>query len=34
MGLNFRRKQARLDTAADWMPIDYDPSSLGVLVLQ
>ena len=31
MGLNFRRKQPRLNTSADWMPIDYDPRTLGVL---
>jgi len=34
-GLNFRRKQARLSSAADWQqPIDADPQTLGVLRLQ
>ena len=33
--LNFRRKQKRLDTAADWLvPISYDPIEFGVLVLK
>ncbi len=33
-GINFRRKQARLNTAADWQtPIDYNPNSYGVLKL-
>ncbi|MGB2804623.1 MAG: sugar-binding protein, partial [Candidatus Zixiibacteriota bacterium] len=33
--LNFRRKQKRLDTAADWLvPISYDPKDFGVLVLK
>ncbi len=32
--LNFRRKQKRLETGADWqVPIDYDPQTYGVLVL-
>jgi hypothetical protein len=31
-GINFRRKQKRLDTAGDWqVPIDYHPSTFGVL---
>ena len=34
-GLNFRRKQARLATSANWqVPIDYDPSTFGQLVFQ
>lgn len=33
--LNFRRKQKRLDTAADWIvPITYDPKDFGVLMLK
>ena len=33
--LNFRRKQKRLDSAADWLvPIGYDPKDFGVLVLR
>jgi len=35
MGLNFRRKQARLGTSADWqVPIDYDPRTLGILIME
>jgi hypothetical protein len=34
-GLNFRRKQKRLEAAADWMtPIEYDPEYMGRLVMQ
>ena len=34
-GLNFRRKQPRLGSAADWQqPIDTDPQTLGVLRLR
>jgi predicted phosphodiesterase len=33
--LNFRRKQKRLDTSADWLvPISYDPKDYGILVLK
>jgi hypothetical protein len=33
--LNFRRKQRRLNTAADWqVPISYDPKDYGVLVMR
>ncbi|MBD3218088.1 MAG: hypothetical protein GF310_07410, partial [candidate division Zixibacteria bacterium] len=33
--LNFRRKQKRLDTSADWMlPIGADPQTLGVLTFE
>jgi hypothetical protein len=33
--LNFRRKQRRLNTAADWqVPIGYDPKEYGVLVMR
>jgi hypothetical protein len=33
--LNFRRKQRRLNTAADWqVPISYDPDDYGVLLMQ
>lgn len=33
--LNFRRKQKRLNTAADWMvPLDYNPKGYGVLVMK
>ncbi len=32
-GLNFRRKQFRTGTSADWqVPIDYEPKSLGRLI--
>ncbi len=35
MGLNFRRKQQRLKTAADWqLPISYDPKTLGILLMK
>lgn len=34
-GLNFRRKQARTMTSADWqVPIDYNPRSFGELVFE
>ncbi len=34
-GLNFLRKQKRLNTAGDWqVPIDYNPDSFGILKLQ
>jgi len=33
--INFRRKQRRLDTVADWqVPIDYDPETLGFLLMK
>jgi hypothetical protein len=33
-GINFRRKQARNNAAADWQtPIDYNPNTYGVLLL-
>ena len=33
--LNFRRKQKRLDSSADWMlPIGADPQTLGVLTFE
>jgi predicted phosphodiesterase len=33
--LNFRRKQKRLETAADWqVPIDADPHLMGVLIME
>ena len=33
--LNFRRKQKRLNTTADWqVPISYDPRDYGVLLMQ
>lgn len=33
--LNFRRKQARLKSAADWQaPIDYDANTYGVLIMK
>ena len=33
--LNFRRKQKRLNTSADWLvPISYDPKDFGVLLLK
>ncbi len=35
MGLNFRRKQARLGASADWqVPIDYNPNSFGILIMK
>lgn len=34
-GVNFRRKQRRLDTAADWQtPIEYEPETLGRLIFE
>ncbi len=34
-GLNFVRKQKRLNTSGDWqIPFDYDPQTFGVLQLQ
>jgi hypothetical protein len=34
-GLNFRRKQKRLNTSADWqIPVDYNPKNFGVLLLK
>ncbi len=34
-GINFRRKQPRLGSSADWIvPIDYDPSTFGRLVFR
>lgn len=34
-GINFRRKQPRLESSADWIvPIDYDPSTFGRLVFR
>ena len=34
-GLNFRRKQKRFASAADWqVPISYDPSTYGILVMR
>ncbi len=33
--INFRRKQQRLDQAADWqVPIDYDPNTFGILEIK
>ena len=33
--LNFRRKQPRLKSAADWqIPISYDPETFGVLIME
>lgn len=35
MGLEFRRKQKRLNAAADWqVPLDYNPATYGVMVLK
>lgn len=35
MGLNFRRKQQRLGTAADWQtPIEYTPDGFGLLIMR
>jgi DNA modification methylase len=32
---NFRRKQKRLNTSADWqIPIGYEPAKYGVMILQ
>jgi predicted phosphodiesterase len=34
-GVNFRRKQKRLDTAGDWQtPIDYNPDTYGILIMK
>jgi len=34
-GINFRRKQPRMESAADWQtPIDYSPESYGCLMLK
>jgi hypothetical protein len=34
-GLNFRRKQERLGSSANWQtPVDYDPKSYGIMVLK
>jgi len=34
-GINFRRKQKRLDSAADWqVPIDYNPKSFGIMYME
>ena len=34
-GINFRRKQKRLDTSADWLvPIGYDPERYGFLMMK
>jgi hypothetical protein len=34
-GLNFLRKQRRLNTSADWqVPIDYDPQTFGELIFK
>lgn len=34
-GTNFRRKQKRLDTSADWLvPIGYDPEGYGFLMMK
>ena len=30
--LNMRRKQRCLESAADWLPVEWDPSRLGTLV--
>lgn len=33
--VNFRRKQKRLETSADWMiPVGYDPASYGIMVIE
>jgi len=35
IGLNFRRKQARLGSSADWQaPIDYNPDAFGILIME
>jgi len=35
MGLEFRRKQKRLNCTADWqVPLDYNPSTYGVMLLK
>lgn len=33
-GINFRRKQRRLNSAADWQQIDYDVKTYGVLTMK
>ncbi len=34
-GINFRRKQKRLDSSCDWqVPIDYNPKTFGTLVMK
>jgi predicted phosphodiesterase len=34
-GINFRRKQKRFNSAADWqVPISYDPKTLGFIILK
>jgi len=34
-GLNFRRKQARLGLSGEWQtPIDYDPKSFGIMIME
>ncbi len=34
-GINFRRKERRLDTASDWeTPIQYEPQTLGRLIIE
>jgi hypothetical protein len=33
--INFRRKQPRLETTADWQtPIDYKPDTFGLLLIR
>jgi len=35
LGINFRRKQFRLGSSADWQaPIDYDPRTYGLLIME
>jgi hypothetical protein len=35
IGLNFRRKQARMGATANWQaPIDYNPETFGVLIME
>lgn len=34
-GINFRRKQKRLNTSADWLvPTGYDPETYGILIMK
>jgi hypothetical protein len=34
-GINFRRKQRRFASSADWqVPIGYDPRNFGILIMQ
>ncbi len=34
-GINFRRKQPRMKSAADWLsPITFDPDTYGELILE